>query len=411
MVERSKMKKILYIFSIVTAIFLSCKATSSSEKTFPDYKYRAYIEERLEELRNNKGEKGIPILIDTLNKIINKKNSTKHLSSEEIYLGREAIKMLGKVKIENPKNKILVINKLLEISEKMSWFQSDAAQTLIVFGEKAVPGIIKILQKESFDGLDGRSEVLIDVLGEIGPDAKKALPLLRKLFQETYNKDNPFFHNYWSYLRWEIVNAIGKIGAKTDDSIAILKSIIEKEEVKEGYLEMVIPQAQNWDILTIYEASKSLVAIAPTIEHKQKANSALIKLFQYTISNDVRFNKDLIKVIKEMNIEALYIFPDILENLKNGDKNVKIWTLKCLNEFKQDLLTSIDVKEINQLRPYLKSESRFVRGLMARFIGKLGKKSKSVVPDLVQLINDKDEFVRIEAAKAMKRIENDNKKP
>ncbi|HYW20779.1 MAG TPA: HEAT repeat domain-containing protein [Nodularia sp. (in: cyanobacteria)] len=272
--------------------------------------------------------------------------------------------------------------KLLE--DEDSDVRSIAASALReIKSEAGIPGLIKLLEDEDSDV----RSIAASALGEIKSEA--GIPGLIKLLE---HED--------SSVRYRAAFALGEI--KSEAGIPGLIKLLEDEDFDVRYLaasalgkiksEAAIPGLikllEHEDSSMRYRAAFALEEIK-----SEAAIFGLIKLLEHeAFSVRYRAASALGKIKSEAAI------PGLIKLLEHEESSVRYRAAEALEEIKSEAA-------IPGLINLLEDEDSFVRSRAASALGKI--KSESAIPGLIKLLEDEDFDVRYRAASALEEIKSE----
>jgi len=220
-----------------------------------------------------------------------------------------------------------------------------AQKALIEMGEPAVPHLVEALKEPK------AFHLAVHALGEIGPQAKAALPTLVPLLSER------------AYTADLVAHAIAEIGVP-DDAIAPLVALLEKQK-KAGI-------------------SYSQMGSKEALRHA-KAVPALIKAFRRPDANP-RFRDDvgdlLVAIGPESRRQAL---PAFVEALESDDPRIRLTGSGKLASLGAEAVTALP-----QLITALDDEELGVKRNAVHTLGKIGPEARAAVPKLKKLTEEQD---------------------
>lgn len=217
------------------------------------------------------------------------------------------------------------------------------------------------------------------ILGEIGPKASSAVPLLAiKLNDEEYRAR--WISNHFAIeraVRFDVCEALGRIGtaakvAKTALTIMALEDKDPEVRVSAALALLRIDTSNN-------SAMKFLIASLKNDKQGTAGPEAAAYAFQ------------------QLGPRAKSAFPDLIEATKHKDNGVRMNAI--------DSITAIDGKSaVKPLIDSLSDKDYLVRWAALRALGKLGPISAPSVPQIIIALNDDDYLVSEAAAKSLGQI-------
>ncbi|MEX2666881.1 HEAT repeat domain-containing protein [Candidatus Uabimicrobium amorphum] len=310
---------------------------------------------------------------------------------------------------------------ILLLQDPDSYVRSSAAKALRIIGEKAeqaVPALISLLQDQDSQVRNSA----VQALGAIGKKAEKAVPALIPLLQD-------------ENVRMNVVEALGAIGEKAEQAVPALIPLLQDENVKISVLEtlglvgekavpVLIPLLQDENVHMRILAARALGAIG---EKAEQAVPALIPLLQ---DKNRSARATAIRTLGNIG-EKAYVVSSFLIPLLKKDKHEKIETIRALGKIGEKshtvvpslvnllqdknsdvrreasvALNEIGEKALLSLIPLLR-ENILVRSQAVQILGKIGEKSSTVTPFLIPLLQEKDVGVRGFAAAVLGEIGRD----
>ena len=247
--------------------------------------------------------------------------------------------------------------------------------------EQQVERLIRELQDSDSD----IRSIAAVTLGEIGPEAKDAIPALIQLLQD---------QDAEGFARANAALALGQIGERAEDAMSVLIQALRDQDKyvrrdAAGALEEIgSPRA--------IKAAKDRYRMVVTLGWigSEDEIPALIQALQNE-DKDVRVNA----VVTLGQIESEDVVSVLMEALQDQDEWVRVnaaWTLGQRGE------RAVDAVPI--LIRALRDQDEWVRYHAAMALGEIGESAADAVPALVHTLQDQDEWVRASAAMALGEI-------
>jgi HEAT repeat protein len=252
--------------------------------------------------------------------------------------------------------------------------REEAIRAIVVFGDaakEAVPALVRRLEDKD---VSPRIKAVM-ALGVV-PIDKKDLPAVIEALAARLSREN----EPQASVRYQ---AAVVLGSKGKDAKAALAALIE------GTRDMA-----SWEIRSACVAALPEVAVDPKTGPDPKAIHALLERLQYPDHQDpaaeVRY--ETILSLGDMGLPADNELQDkVLKSLKLAasdphDAVVALWGHVALMA-----LDKVTDKDLNYIALRLKSnEPSRTRMHAARAVGTLGTKAKTLIPDLIDLLREKD---------------------
>ena len=247
--------------------------------------------------------------------------------------------------------------------------------------EQQVERLIRELQDSDSD----IRSIAAVTLGEIGPEAKDAIPALIQLLQD---------QDAEGFARANAALALGQIGERTEDAMSVLIQALRDQDKyvrrdAAGALEEIgSPRA--------IKAAKDRYRMVVTLGWigSEDEIPALIQALQNE-DKDVRVNA----VVTLGQIESEDVVSVLMEALQDQDEWVRVnaaWTLGQRGE------RAVDAVPI--LIRALRDQDEWVRYHAAMALGEIGEGASNAVPALMHALRDQDKYVRRYAVGALGKI-------
>lgn len=263
--------------------------------------------------------------------------------------------------------------------------------------ESAVPSLLRTLEKT-----EDRYEVLY-ALAAIGPKAKATAPALKRLLRTDNMRDRPRV----AYVLWRVsgekepaltvfesvlkqslpvhgefttcaLQWLGEMGSTAKGQDKLVKQFVNHAEPE-------VRQAATFALAKIARDEQAIQQIRTWLADDTEKNQALrIKAIQESL--------EMKKLRKEVNKSA----DDLLENDAEARKLLMSWI---------PLLPRTKDEQVKLLLPYLRSRIPVVRQEAVYYLGGMRSDAKAALPELRQMREDKDQFVRWQVAGAIRLIE------
>jgi HEAT repeat protein len=242
----------------------------------------------------------------------------------------------------------------------------------------------------------------IDALGQIGPGAEEAVPVLVEALKD-------------ATVRGAAVEALGQVGRKARDAVPALERVLAGDDVpvrwaaaaslvriggpgvKAGvryFLKTASPDGGK----ELYDAENVLVA--PT------AHEALREILDAVREPALR--DTAVRIVRDKNFvrltkEQLADVRKFVDDPDPGVRCVAAWVENCGRRLAGE---NVDYKEVIAVQAEtLKAADPWARRQAARFIGSFGPYGKDGAAALTAALEDRDEGVREEAARALKAVQ------
>tara|TARA_B100000745_G_scaffold246449_1_gene168517 strand:- start:181 stop:1440 length:1260 start_codon:yes stop_codon:yes gene_type:complete len=214
--------------------------------------------------------------------------------------------------------------------------------------EQQVERLIRELQDSDSD----IRSIAAVTLGEIGPEAKDAIPALIQLLQD---------QDAEGFARANAALALGQIGERTEDAMSVL-----------------IQALRDQDKYVRRDAAGALEEIgSPRAIKAAKDRYRMVVTLGWIGSEDE--------------------IPALIQALQNEDKDVRVNAVVTLGQIESEDVVSV-------LMEALQDQDEWVRVNAAWTLGQRGERAVDAVPILIRALRDQDEWVRYHAAMALGEI-------
>ena len=222
-------------------------------------------------------------------------------------------------------------------------------------------------------------------LGEIGPEAEDAVPILIKLLQD---------QDAEGFVRANAATALGKIGEGASKAVPALINALRDQDkyVRKDAAEALEKIGTPRTIKTVKDRYRVVIPLGWTGSEDEVP--ALIQALQNE-NKDVRVNA----VVTLGQIESEDVVPVLIEALQDQDEWVRVnaaWTLGQRGKSAS--------KAVPILIKALQDQDEWVRYHAAMALGEIGESASKAVPALINALQDQDEWVRASAAMALGEI-------
>jgi HEAT repeat protein len=198
------------------------------------------------------------------------------------------------------------------------WSHEAAATALVTCGKRAVPGLIRALKDPNAS--DELRCAVIECLGKMGSDAQEALPVLAS--EDLFKQLNG---------RWELVQAIKKIGATVECLpvlLASLEDFLGSDDARDAILTLgdrvrsdAVKMLESEHLTRRKMGRDLLLSLGPKAEAEIPA---VIRILHLGCGNDV----DLLQILASLGPAAKAATPLVLEHLKS--EHVRIRSAACV---------------------------------------------------------------------------------
>ena len=239
-----------------------------------------------------------------------------------------------------------------------------AAETLGEIGPEAkdaIPRLVELLM----DLKEALREAAAGALGEIGSAAKDAVPKLVALLKDTHD-----------YVRLAAASALGEIGAEAKDAVPYLIELLKDPDAG---VRAAAASALRWIGASAKDAVPHLIELLKDPDAGVRAAAA--------------------SALGVIGAEAKDAVPHLIELLKDPGEYVRSAAASALGEIGAEAKDAVPL-----LVDLLKDPCKDVRWVAVRALIVIGWAAKDAVPKLVELLKDTNEHVREVAASALRRI-------
>ncbi len=317
------------------------------------------------------------------------------LSDKKIMLRSAAADALGRI----GKGDVGVIDALVRaLADSDGVVTVSAANALLHTGAPAVPAMIRKLSEEPFQNL------IVDVLGEMGPEAESAVPALVELLKTADEN-----------LKREIFIALATIGPKASAGTASMMQILENPDAGDDragaayvlahigekkavpVLKKILKTTQSQQVLR--SAAWAIVQLEP----ENPENTALVipHLFPAMSSEIPLVRKEAISAMSTLGQAARSAWTDIIEHAESDpDASVRAESLRAVAEIQAPVAETLPVALAS-----LKDPDVTVRNSARYLLGRIGKEAQSAAPALREAIRRGDPLERIVSAWALVNVD------
>ncbi|HEY1859640.1 MAG TPA: HEAT repeat domain-containing protein [Gemmataceae bacterium] len=226
------------------------------------------------------------------------------------------------------------------------------------------PNDIMVLVKSLDDSDNNVRARASQALGNIGAEAKLAVPALLKRLKNEQN----------DVTRGVLADALAKIGPPAKQDVGLLREAITD----------LNPKVRAY-------AADSIGALGPDAE------SLLALLTEAASDQDVQVRQNAVRSLGKMGGNGKdTIVPALTTALKDSEHEVRVAAAKALEGM--DTLGATDVALLTSM---LKQQDSEVRASGARALGKMGPKAKAALPELMEAFKGSDKAVRRAAIGAL----------
>jgi HEAT repeat protein len=260
------------------------------------------------------------------------------------------------------------------------------------FGDLALQAVGSMKAKESVPALlallDAKDETpvttkaVVRALGDIGPDAKPAVPKLEKILSEPPSKKGgKAAAEAAQKMRGHAATALAKIGGNPKILVPVLADLA----------------AHQYDEVSQAIGLDGLYHLGPLA---REAVPVLRKTFALGLMAQRWRYDSAVEVVGAIGPEAKAAIPDLLRILRDEDSYRRALAAETLGKIGQEAGTVVPA-----LAPLLQERSRLVRLAAIRALARFGPNAKHAIPPLAALLEDDDEYVSEAAADALTAID------
>jgi len=317
------------------------------------------------------------------------------LSDKKIMLRSAAADALGRI----GNGDVGVIDALVRaLADADGVVTVSAANVLLHIGSPAVPAMIRKLPEEPFRNL------IVDVLGEMGPEAESAVPALVELLK-TVDEN----------LKREIFIALATIGPKASAGTASMMQILENPDAGDdsagaAYVLAPIGEKKTIPVLKgILETSQSPQVLRSAawailqLDPENPKNAAVVMphLFPAMSSEIPLVRKEAISAMSTLGQAARSAWPDIMEHAESDpDASVRAESLRAVAEIQAPVSETLPVALAS-----LKDPDVTVRNSARYLLGRIGKEGQIAAPVLREALRRGDPLERIVSAWALVNVD------
>ncbi|HQX50340.1 MAG TPA: HEAT repeat domain-containing protein [Planctomycetaceae bacterium] len=317
------------------------------------------------------------------------------LSDKKIMLRSAAADALGRI----GNGDVGVIDALVRaLADADGVVTVSAANALLHTGSPAVPAMIRKLPEEPFRNL------IVDVLGEMGPEAESAVPALVELLKTADEN-----------LKREIFIALATIGPKASAGTASMMQILGNPDAGDDragaayvlahigekkalpVLKGILERSQSPQVLR--SAAWSIVQLDPG--NPENAAVVMPHLFPAMSSEIPLVRKEAISAMSTLGQAARSAWPDIMEHAESDpDASVRAESLRAVAEIQAPVSETLPVALAS-----LKDPDVTVRNASRYLLGRIGKEAQIAAPVLREALRRGDPLERIVSAWALVNVD------
>jgi HEAT repeat protein len=284
-----------------------------------------------------------------------------------------------------------------QIRQLASREQPDIAATSVKkFGRSALPDLIALLKSDK-EKLNVRL-VAIAALGELGDDAKPAIPVLAKGISSKQKE-----------VQLKTLDAIAEIGPAAKGAVPEIAQALtqDDEEVRVAAARALGSIGSNAKaalpglVEALNDPSKvvQVAAINAISGLRSEAKPAISDLIQTLSAPDAEVRLATIIALGKLGADAKAAVPSLAKYLTDTDADIRLKTASALVSIGTEASPAIP-----QLMRALSNPDRATRTLSAIALGRIGSPAKTAVPELTKALKDPEKDVRQQAATALGRI-------
>jgi len=223
---------------------------------------------------------------------------------------------------------------------------------LLGYAEETQEQQVERLIRELQDSDSDIRSIAAVTLGEIGPEAKDAIPALIQLLQD---------QDAEGFARANAALALGQIGEGTEDAMSVLIQALRDQD-------------------------------------KYVRRDAAGALEEIGTPRAIKAAKDRYRMVVTLGwIGSEDEIPALIQALQNEDKDVRVNAVVTLGQIESEDVVSV-------LMGALQDQDEWVRVNAAWTLGQRGESAVDAVPILIRALRDQDEWVRYHAAMALGEI-------
>lgn len=260
----------------------------------------------------------------------------------------------------------------------------------------AVPSLVKALRESD----EGTRRFVAEALDKIGPPAKADMGLLLSALKDKSVE-----------ARIYAAAALGKLGADARSAVTPLLEALKDEDAGvrgqaaralgragKEVKDKVVPALNQ----ALQDAEKDVrVAAADGLTMLAEDASDVPTLLALLKHNDEEVRLAGTKALAGLGAEAKEAVPELTAACKNPDKDVRRAAVAALGEIGADAKPAVSV-----LGEALKDRDKDVRRMAVQALGKIGREAWPVAAGLAPFVRDTDKAVRMEALVALEKIGN-----
>ncbi len=260
----------------------------------------------------------------------------------------------------------------------------------------AVPSLVTALQ-------DSRPEIrlkAIEALADIGASAKAAVPDLRTVLKDKDSDDK---------VRQAAAKALGSIGINAKAAIPdLINALNDPSEAVRVQTVTALPNlgpdakaaiSELIPVLSDSSRSVRLSTIESLARFGQDAKPAVPPLAQLLSDPDRQIRLATTITLGKIGTAASDAVPELTKALANSDRTTRSWAAMALGKIGTNAKPAIA-----ELTRALSDSDKDVRSRAASSLGKIGLEARSALSELVKTLKDENPDVRLNSASAIDRI-------
>jgi HEAT repeat protein len=261
-----------------------------------------------------------------------------------------------------------VLIPLIDDPGKLVW-----ATAITILGEigpdaaPAVPMLAARLGRNSGNGRDAaNSDICVaEALGRIGPPAQRAVPALLEMLDRAQNMRPDDFWSVWPRSRAGI-GALSQIGDKNPPVLSALR----------------LQLASKWPEIRA-------AAIEALAQLGGDSNDVLLALEQQLGDAEARVRIAAIDALASRAADSQAVLPSLLRQIDDRNAVVRSRAILAISRMNGDRSAAIPT-----LISALSNHNPYIRSAAAVTLGKIGREAKSAVPALQRMLNEPGNWVR-----------------